>query len=102
MRNHLVRGNPELTLQALNQLVHCAHNTGWAFNKFIPEQTMSQSARDPISALVLCAPLLYRAQRLLARHPDHLSRHFVRSSVIVTIPEGDPNYIEIESDGERR
>jgi hypothetical protein len=102
MRNHLVEGNPELALQALNQLVHCAHNTGWAFNKFVPEQTMTESARDPISALVLCMPVLYRARRVLEEHGGFLARHFVRHAGLLQIPEGEPNHEELEPDEERR
>lgn len=102
LRNHLVEGNTELALQALNQLVHCAHNNGWAFNKFVPEATMSECALDPVSALVLCVPVLRRAHKTLCEHRDFLARHFMSHVGLLQIPLGAPCNVELEVDEERR
>jgi hypothetical protein len=63
---------------------------------------MTESARDPISALVLCVPVLYRAHRALEEYGGFLARHFVRHAGILQIPEGEPNHEELDPDKERR
>jgi hypothetical protein len=92
LHNHLVQGEAELALQALNQLVHCAHNSGWAFDKFIPEEALTQTARNPISSLIVCAPLLYEAHSWMKQSRAALARHFSHTAMLVSIPDGQPNF----------
>ena len=99
--NHLVTGDAQKTLETLNQLVHCAHNTGWAFNKFLPNEMLTITASNPIDALVRCAPALYQANRILAQRMDALTRRFIHSRSPVNVPHGDPNMDVIDDEEDR-
>lgn len=98
LHNHLVSGHADLALKSLNQLVHCVHNTGWAFNKFIDGETLDVCARNPINVLVLCAPMLYQAQGILDQHGARLAKRFTASREPVRIPKGPPNLETYEED----
>lgn len=59
--NALIEGDVKKSLNALNNATHAAHNGGWAFNKFIREEVMTQTAQNPVITMLRCAPLLYEA-----------------------------------------
>lgn len=48
-------------LEYLNHAVHAAHNSGWAFDKFLKQATLDETALNPSITLLKCAPALYRA-----------------------------------------
>ncbi|WP_263356612.1 hypothetical protein [Acidicapsa ligni] len=98
LHNHLVTGEAELALQTLNQLVHCAHNNGWAFNKFVPNEMLTQTARNPISTLILCGPLLYRVHRFVDQRRLNLSQRFLHHAAPIRIPVGEPNFEVIDEE----
>jgi hypothetical protein len=60
MYNALVTKNPQKALEALNQLVHSAHNTGWGFNKFVDKQEMDRTALNPVYSAMKVGPYLYQ------------------------------------------
>lgn len=91
LHNHLVNRRGHSSLKALNHLVHCVHNTGWAFNKFIPDYLLTAAARSPVSVLVSCAPIFHKAQKILASHTTRLASRFRRSYRSLAIPLGPPN-----------
>jgi hypothetical protein len=103
MQNVLLERDAALALQAFNQLVHCAHNTGWAFNKFLCSEALTITAENPVYSLVGCAPQLYEANRRLAEDSDQLAELFCAERQPVSVPSGEPNYevTEPERDGER-
>lgn len=92
MQNALLERDASLALQAFNQLVHCAHNTGWAFNKFLCSEVLTMTAKNPVFSLVRCAPQLYEANRRLAEDADQLAGLFHAERQPVSIPSGEPNY----------
>lgn len=104
MQNALLERDASLALQAFNQLVHCAHNTGWAFNKFLCSEALTITADNPVFSLVRCAPLLYEANRRLAKDSDQLSDMFGAERQLISIPSGEPNdeVTEPPRDDERR
>lgn len=59
--NALITNNPVQAIERLNQLVHAAHNGGWAFNKFISDDELNSSATNPVYAVMKSAPSLYDA-----------------------------------------
>jgi hypothetical protein len=69
MYNALVAKKPAEALEALNQLVHSAHNSGWGFNKFIEQRELDRTAKNPIYASLKIAPFLYQ---ILTKNPDEL------------------------------
>jgi hypothetical protein len=104
MQNALIEKDASEALQAFNQLVHCAHNTGWAFDKFICSETLTITADKPVFSLVRCAPQLYEANRRLVEDLDQLTDLFRAERQPVSIPSGAPNYevTEPERGRERR
>ncbi len=100
LHNHLVNGRGHASLQALNQLVHCVHNTGWAFNKFIPEHLLDAAARNPVCVLVSCVPVFHKAHTILASHTPRLAGRFQRGCRALAIPQGSPNYETYDEDDE--
>lgn len=104
MQNALLEKDASEALQAFNQLVHCAHNTGWAFDKFICSETLTITADKPVFSLVRCAPQLYEANRRLVEDLDRLANLFRAERQPVSIPSGAPNYevTEPERGRERR
>lgn len=60
MYNALVAKDSSKALEALNQLVHSAHNTGWGFNKFITDNDLNKTAEHPIYSVIRCAPYIYQ------------------------------------------
>lgn len=100
MQNALLAGDALDALQAFNQLVHCAHNTGWAFNKFLSSETLSIAAANPVYSLVRCAPQLYEANRRLSEESERLADHFRTERQQVSIPSGEPNYEVTEPERE--
>jgi hypothetical protein len=101
LHNHLADGRGRPALHALNQLVHCVHNTGWAFNKFIPDHLLTAAARNPIGVLVSCVPIFHTAQRILASRTTRLASRFRRSHTALAIPQGPPNDETYDEDEER-
>ncbi|GGG86951.1 hypothetical protein GCM10011585_33670 [Edaphobacter dinghuensis] len=91
LHNQLVTGQGGPALAAFNQLVHCVHNTGWAFNKFIDSEILDLSARNPVYVLVLCAPMLYEAQKQAGIRGAELTERFARRHSPLNIPSGPPN-----------
>lgn len=100
VHNHLLDGHAEGALQALNQLVHCAHNTGWAFNKFVDNDLLTITARNPVQVLVDCVPILDRARRILMGREAMFEHCFERGRIRVAVPTGEPNE-EVFEDEER-
>jgi hypothetical protein len=101
VHNHLAEGDADGALKALNQLVHCAHNTGWAFNKFVGSNLLTDTSRNPVSTLVTCAPTLYRAARLLEERRHGFAKRFAYKRSALAIPRGPAN-MEFLEDEERR
>jgi len=101
VHNHLVEGDADGALRALNQLVHCAHNTGWAFNKFVGSNLLTDTARNPVSTLVKCAPTLYRASRVLEARMRGFAKRFGYKRSALAIPQAPAN-MEFLEDEERR
>lgn len=75
MYNALINKEPAKALEALNQLVHSAHNTGWGFNKFIDNEELDKTARNPVYACLKIAPFLYQ----MATQPDDTLKSAARS-----------------------
>jgi hypothetical protein len=101
VHNHLVEGDADAALKALNQLIHCAHNTGWAFNKFVGSNLLTDTANNPVSTLVKCAPTLYRASRVLEERMRGFTKRFGYKRSALAIPLGPAN-MEFLEDDERR
>lgn len=76
LHDRLLNGNGEGALEALNQLVHSVHNGGWAFNKFVAETVLDETALNPVLTLAACAPTFYRACRLFERRQQSLTARF--------------------------
>ena len=98
LHNRLLAGDARRALQSLNHLVHCAHNTGWAFNKFVDAQMLTDAAENPVSVLILCAPTLYKAHRTLDSCSAKLARRFLRGRTPLNIPKGPANEETYEDD----
>ena len=98
LHNRLLAGDVRRALQSLNHLVHCAHNTGWAFNKFVDAQMLTDAAENPVSVLILCAPTLYKAHRTLDSCSAKLARRFLRGRTPLNIPKGPANEETYEDD----
>ncbi len=98
LNNHLVNGHARPALKAFNQLVHCAHNTGWAFDKFISGTAFTDTANNPISGLVRCAPVLYQTHRTLDARSAPLAKRFRDSRVLLSIPQGPPNLETVDDE----
>jgi hypothetical protein len=92
MQNALLQRDATEALEAFNQLVHCAHNTGWAFNKFLCSETLSIAAKNPVYSLVRCAAQLYEANLRLVEDSDQLADLFPAERQPVNIPTGEPNH----------
>lgn len=60
--NAVLQENVNQALSLFNQAVHAAHNSGWAFDKFLSKDTLDQTATNPAYTLVKCAPDFYKAQ----------------------------------------
>lgn len=101
LHNHLINGRGHAALHALNHLVHCVHNTGWAFNKFIPEHLLTAAARSPISVLTSCVPTFHKAHNILVSHTAWLAGRFRHGYRELAIPQGPPNYETYGEDDER-
>jgi hypothetical protein len=101
VHNHLVEADADAALKALNQLIHCAHNTGWAFNKFVGSNLLTDTANNPVSTLVKCAPTLYRASRVLEERMHGFAKGFGYKRSALAIPQGPAN-MEFLEDDERR
>jgi len=59
--NCIIEGKAEQAVEAFNLLINSAHNNGWGFNKFIGDEWMNTSAKNPVKPAIRCAPLLYQA-----------------------------------------
>ena len=101
VHNHLVEDDADGALIALNQLVHCAHNTGWAFNKFVGSNLLTDTARNPVSTLVRCAPTLYRSSRVLEERKRGFAKRFGYKRLALKRPQGPANMEFLENE-ERR
>lgn len=99
-QNELLDGKSAEALCALNQLVHCVHNNGWGFNKFLDDQMLTVTAQNPVEVLVECVPLLDRARRVLLGRERALAHWFERERTPLRVPKGEPNY-DVDDD-ERR
>ncbi len=62
--NSLIEGDEKTALEALNKGTNSVHNGGWTFNKFISQDEMNQTAKNPIYALLKIAPILYDSSKL--------------------------------------
>jgi hypothetical protein len=87
IHNHVLTGNTDEALMALNRLVHCAHNTGWGFNKFINDRVLDETAWNPVTAMVRCAPDLYRAATVVTRGKAKLLKRFLYCREPLTLVE---------------
>jgi hypothetical protein len=61
MYHDLILANPKSALESFNRLVNAAHNSGWAFDKFVSQSAMSIAAASPVQMVVACAPQLYES-----------------------------------------
>jgi hypothetical protein len=59
MFNELLDGNIVKALENLNKCVNAVHNNGWAFDKFISQDVMNITAKNPSITLLGIAPMLY-------------------------------------------
>jgi hypothetical protein len=59
MYNSLLDGDITGSLQNLNKCVNAAHNSGWAFDKFVHKSVMDKAAKNPSLILLDVAPELY-------------------------------------------
>lgn len=57
--NAILDENITAALELLNQAVHAAHNSGWAFDKFIDARELDFTAVSPSYTMLKCAPFLY-------------------------------------------
>lgn len=57
--NSLVDGDIKTAIEALNKGVNSVHNGGWTFNKFISQDQMTMTAKNPIYAVLKVAPVFY-------------------------------------------
>lgn len=62
--NSLIDGDEKAALEALNKGTNSVHNGGWTFNKFISQDEMNQTAKNPIYSLLKVAPILYDTSKL--------------------------------------
>src|SRR5271163_256304 len=86
MYNALINKESAKALEALNQLVHSAHNTGWGFNKFIENDQLDKTAANPVYAALKCAPYLYQVATMDQETLKSAARSFWKRSVMV-LPE---------------
>lgn len=59
MYNALIRKDHKSAMEAMNKLVNAAHNSGWGFNKFISQNEMTHTAKNPIYSGFHVGPYLY-------------------------------------------
>lgn len=59
MYNALIHKEHKQAMEAMNKLVNAAHNSGWGFNKFITQDEMTKTAKNPIYSGFHVGPYLY-------------------------------------------
>jgi len=68
MYNALLGNDPMKAIEELNQLVHSAHNGGWGFNKFMTTDQMTITAKEPVYAVSMAGPVIYKVKEDIARN----------------------------------
>lgn len=61
MYNAVRKGNATQALEAMNKAVNASHNSGWGFNKFVPNSAMTLVANNPVYAVRFCGALMHDA-----------------------------------------
>jgi hypothetical protein len=98
--NMLIDGNVPASLEALNQLVHAAHNGGWGFDKFLSKRELDVTAVNPLVTALKCAPYLYKAIVTVEEKPE-LTKWFTSRKHYTLEPldqEGAKKQIEREEE----
>jgi hypothetical protein len=95
IHNHLLDGNAVAALEALNQVVHSAHNTGWGFNKFIHDSELEKTAQNPVYILLKCAVTLHQVATNVKNAAAIASRFLARRKPIDIAPETHEELTEI-------
>ena len=100
MYNALIAKEPARALEALNQLVHSAHNTGWGFNKFIDNDELDKTASNPIYACLKIAPFLYQMVFQPEETLKSAARSFwKRSELVLPHDRGTGSYSDNDDEG---
>ncbi len=79
IHNALIKGETNRALELYNVIVNAAHNGGWAFNKFVSENYMTEAASNPTAPLLLSAPLLYEALKDIK--PKNMVSRFMKRAL---------------------
>lgn len=84
--NAIIIGDMTLAMERFNILVNCVHNGGWAFNKFIGADKMSEAAQNPSRPVLYAGETLYRVKR--ANRGDRTQK-LIRQKPIEVVSYGD-------------
>ncbi len=84
MYNHLIDGDINKAVEAMNGGVNSVHNGGWTFNKFIGHDEMDKSSSNPIYACLKVGPILYDTS-LMGKMDATIARAFASTKRFTVI-----------------
>lgn len=94
--NAILDSDIKLALENLNHATHAAHNSGWAFDKFLNKNELDTCAANPTMILLQVAPKVYDALVLI--ESDNQADWFKYKKHIEIEAAENPAVVEASSD----